>query len=137
MDATALPRSVLLLALAGCMGAARLAAGPMAPAPLANAVEKSDRAAAPKLLNQPADGNATQGAGMTAPDWAAQLDDADMVRQLLKAGASATATNRYGVTPLSLACVNGNGAVVDLLLAAGADPNTTLRGGETALMTAA
>jgi ankyrin repeat protein len=131
------PRPSPLLALAAFLAASRLAAGPPAPAPLADAVEKSDQAAARRLLSQHADVNAPQVDGMTALHWAVQLDHADMVRQLLKAGARATATNHYGVTPLSLACVNGNGTVVDLLLAAGGDPNATLRGGETALMTAA
>ena len=104
---------------------------------LADAAEKSDRAALRTLLKQHADVNAPQADGMTALHWAAHLDDLESARLLLKSGAHAAATNRYGVTPLSLACVNGNTGLVELLLAAGADPNTTLRGGETALMTAA
>jgi ankyrin repeat protein len=107
------------------------------PSPLADAAEKSDRAAIRALLKHHADVNAPQIDGMTALHWAAYEDDLESARALLKAGASVTATNREGVTPLSLACVNGNTEFIDALLAAGADPNTTLRGGETVLMTAA
>jgi ankyrin repeat protein len=105
--------------------------------PIADAAEKSDRAAIRSLLKQHADVNVSQPDGMTALHWAARLDDAEAVKLLLKSGANVTATNRYGVAPLSLACENGNAEIVELLLAAGADPHTTLRGGETALMTAA
>ncbi len=105
--------------------------------PLADAAEKSDRAAIRTLLKQHADVNAPQVDGMTALHWAAHLDDLETAKLLIKARASVNATNRYGVTPLSLACVNGNTELVESLLAAGADPNTTLRGGETVLMTAA
>jgi len=105
--------------------------------PLADAVEKEDRACVRALLKQRVDVNAPQVDGMTALHWAAYQDDLETARLLLKAGASATATNRYGITPLSLACQNGNGEFVGSLLAAGADPNTTLRGGEAVLMTAA
>jgi ankyrin repeat protein len=105
--------------------------------PLADAAEKSDRAAVNALLKHHADVNAPQVDGMTALHWAAQLDDLETARLLIKAGANATATNHYGVAPLSLACQNGDTEFVELLLVAGADPNATLRGGETALMTAA
>ena len=104
---------------------------------LADAAEKSDRAAIHKLLKLPADVNAAQPDGMTALHWAARLDDLETARLLVKSGADVKATNHYGVAPLSLACENGNTELVELLLAAGADANTTLRGGETALMTAA
>jgi uncharacterized protein len=104
---------------------------------LADAAEKSDRAAIRKLLKQQADVNAPQPDGMTALHWAAYRDDLEIAKLLADAKANVTVTNRYGVTPLSLACQNGNGAMVELLLERGADPNTTLRGGETALMTAA
>lgn len=105
--------------------------------PLADAAEKSDRAALRTLLKQHANVNARQVDGMTALHWAARLDDLETASLLLKAGADAKATNRFGVMPLSLACENGNADLVELLLAAGADPNTTLHGGETVLMTAA
>src|SRR5258705_13428785 len=107
------------------------------PSPLADAAEKSDRAAIRALLKHHADVNAPQVDGMTALHWAAWQDDLETARLLLKAGASVAATNREGVTPLSLACVNGNPELVESLLAAGADPNTTLRGGGTVPMTPA
>ena len=115
------------------------ASSPVASArsPLADTVEKSDRAGVRTLLKQPADVNTSQVDGMTALHWAAYQDDLETARLLLNAGADVKAENRYGVTPLSLACGNGNTELVESLLAAGADPNTTLRGGETALMTAA
>src|SRR5262245_52503517 len=98
---------------------------------LADAAEKSDRAAIRTLLKQRVDLNAAQADGMTALHWAAFLDDVETARALMEAKAKVTVTNRYGVTPLSLACQNGNGPIVELLLEHGADPNTTLRGGET------
>lgn len=108
-----------------------------ADAPLADAVEKKDRAQIAALLKQGADVSAAQADGMTALHWSTYHDDAPTVSLLIKAGASATAANRYGVTPLSLACTNGNAEIVEMLLKAGADAKTTLRGGETVLMTAA
>jgi uncharacterized protein len=108
-----------------------------ADAPLADAMEKMDRAAVRTLLQRRADVNAPQVDGMTALHWAAYQDDAESVELLLRAGANVRAANRYGVTPLTLAITNADGAMVEALLQAGADPNTTLPGGETALMTAA
>ncbi len=122
------------LGLAMLLATSVLAAGKSA---LADAAEKSDRAAIRTLLKQNADVNAPQADGMTALHWAAYLDDFETAKLLVSANANANATNRYGVTPLSLACQNGNTAVAELLLDHGADPNTTLRGGETVLMTAA
>jgi ankyrin repeat protein len=104
--------------------------------PLADAAERSDRAAVRAHLKRRADVNAPQADGMTALHWAVRLDDFETAKALVEAKANASATNRYGVTPLSLACMNGNTAIVELLLEHGADPNTTLHGGETALMTA-
>src|SRR5947209_1312184 len=89
--------------------------------PLADAAEKSDRAAVRALLKQHAEINAAQVDGMTALHWAAYLDDLETAKLLLKASANAAATNRYGIPPLSLACANGNTELVELLLAAGAD----------------
>jgi len=121
--------------LAMLLAASSPAAG--AKSPLADAAEKSDRAAIRTLLKQHADVNAPQVDGMTALHWAVYQDDLETAKLMLRASASVKAENRYGVTPLSLACQNGNGELVESLLAAGADPNTTLRGGETVLMTAA
>src|SRR6185436_15551111 len=117
--------------------AASAASTGLAGSPLADAVEKSDRATIRALLENHSDVNAAQPDGMTALHWAAYEDDLETAKLLLKAGANAKATNSYGITPLSLACVNGNGDFVESLLQAGADPNTTLRGDETVLMTAA
>src|SRR5262245_14904056 len=121
--------STLLLSAIGLSAAAD--------APLADAMEKMDRAAVRELLQRRADVNAPQVDGMTALHWATYLDDLDSVELLVRAGANVKSVNRYGVAPLSLAITNGNSAMVDRLLQAGADPNTTLPGGETALMTAA
>ncbi len=121
--------SLVLLLLAGGSAAAQ--------APLADAVEKLDRAKIDALLKQGADVNASQADGMTALHWAVYHDDLPTTTLSIKAGANAKATNHYAVTPLALACTNGNTEIVELLLKAGADPKATLRGGETALMTAA
>src|SRR5258708_1189377 len=95
--------------------------------PLADAAEKSDRAAVRTLLAEHASVNAGQVDGMTALHWASHLDDLETARLLVKNGANVKAENRYGITPLSLACVNGNTEIVDLLLGAGADSNAELR----------
>src|SRR6478672_7707830 len=122
-----------VIAAAFLLAAANLSSA-AADAPLADAMEKMDRAAVRALLQRRADVNAAQVDGMTALHWAAYQDDVESVELLVRAGANVKAANRYGVTPLSLACTNGNEAMVELLLEAGADPNTRLRGDETALM---
>lgn len=120
--------------MAACLAAAGAVEG--AEAPVADAVQASDRQALHALLEASADVNTAQVDGMTALHWATRHDDQEVAELLLEAGADASAANRYGVTPLTIACINGSGPVVELLLDAGADPNTTLPGGETALMTA-
>lgn len=106
-------------------------------APLADAVEKRDRAGVIALLKSGAGVNAAQVDGTTALHWAAYNDDAETAALLVNAKANVNAVNRYGVPPLALASTNGNAAIVKLLLEAGADPNATLNGGETMLMLAA
>src|SRR6476469_3748149 len=56
--------------------------------PLADAVEKLDRASIQALLKEHADVNAAQADGMTALHWAAYHDDSELVGMLLKAGAN-------------------------------------------------
>src|SRR5262245_33266374 len=122
---------------AACLVSAVMVSAAPAESPLADAMEKMDRAAVRALLQRHADVDAAQVDGMTALHWAAYQDDLESVELLVRAGANVKAANRYGITPLTLAITNGNSAVVEQLLQAGADPNTTLPGGETALMTAA
>ncbi|MEO6004327.1 MAG: ankyrin repeat domain-containing protein [Opitutus sp.] len=128
--------STKLTGLVACCVAVFACGTITASSPLADAVEKSDRAAVRAMMRD-SDVNASQPDGMTALHWAVYQDDVETAKLLLGAGASAKAENRYGVTPLSLACTNGNAALVELLLAAGANPNAALAGGETPLMTAA
>jgi uncharacterized protein len=130
MKPTAAFAAALLVAVAA------LPADAASGAPLAEAVERKDFAAARALIGR-TDVDGAGPDGMTALHWAAHHADVAMARLLLAAGASARVANRYGVTPLSLACTGGDTALVELLLAAGADPNAPLRGGETPLMTAA
>ena len=129
----------VLLCLCGSIPTALLFAvsafAASSPAPLADAVEKHDLAAA-RLLLADTNVNAAQVDGMTALHWAVHYDDVATAKALLTAHANPKAANRYGVTPLALACTNGNAALVALLLDAGADANAPLLGGETPLMTA-
>jgi ankyrin repeat protein len=107
--------SAFLLVAVSCSAAAA------ADAPLADAMEKMDRAAVRALLQRHADVNAPQVDGMTALHWAAYQDDVESVELLLRAGATVKAANRYGITPLTLAITNGDSAMVEALLKAGAD----------------
>src|ERR1043166_3468397 len=104
--------------------------------PLADAVERQDRARVQSLLRQGAAVNAAQADGTTALHWAVEYDDVATARRLVAAHADVNAVNRYGVRPLSLACTNGDTDLVKLLLRAGADANAQLPGGESVLMTA-
>jgi len=113
------------------------AAAPASDSPLADAMEKADRARVRALIKEHVDVNQPQVDGMTALHWAAYHDDQEIAKLLVSANADVKVVNRYGVNALSLACRNGNEAMVELLLGAGADPNTTLRGDETPLMIAA
>jgi len=129
-------RSFVVGAVTCFVSAVTLSAAP-AESPLADAMEKMDRAAVRALLQRHADVNVAQVDGMTALHWAAYQDDLESVELLVRAGANVKAANRYGITPLTLAITNSDSAMAERLLQAGADPNTTLPGGETALMTAA
>jgi len=68
--------------------------------PVADAVEKGDKAQLQSLITQKADVNAVQVDGTTALHWAVYRDDLAAVDQLIKAGAKVSAANREGITPL-------------------------------------
>src|SRR5271169_2882691 len=103
-----------------CASATTLAAKD---APLADAVERREKAAVAELLKQRVDVNALQPDGATALHWASHWDDLDLAARLLRAGANVNAANDLRVTPLMLACENRSVAMVQQLLKAGADPN--------------
>ena len=109
-----------------------------APADVADAAMRGDRAAVRAAVAKKANVNAPQVDGTTALHWAVERDDMEMVDLLIRGGARITAKTREGVTPLQLAATNGNAAMIDRLLKAGAqvnEPLTTVR--DTALMMAA
>ena len=100
----------------------------VAPASMAEAVKKSDKAAIRALLQKRADVNVPEPDGSTALHWAVYTDDFEIADLLIRAGANAKATNRYGVTPLALASTNGNTAIIEALVKAGADPEPRVGG---------
>jgi uncharacterized protein len=105
---------------------------------VADRAQAGDREAVKALIRQAADVNAAQGDGMTALHWAAERDDAELVRMLLAAGANVRAATRInGYTPLLLAARAGHAAVMTPLVDAGADVNAATANGTTALMFAA
>ena len=125
---------------AGARAAAPAVATKIAPAVLADAVQRQDKQAVRALLAKKADVNATQPDGATALHWAAYADDAETTALLIRGGASVNVRNNYGVSPLALAAKNGNASVVSLLMKAGADPNDPINfvnSDETPLMHAA
>src|SRR5258705_8134169 len=92
-----------------------------APASIADAAMRGDRADVLTLIKQGADVNAPQGDGVTALHWAARQGDAELVTALVAAGANARAATRSGVyTPLHLAAERGSAPIVKALLRAGA-----------------
>ena len=130
--------AVLLVAGLGVAGVNLGAAGN--DAPLADAVQRGDKAAMLSLLEEQADVNAAQGDGATALHWAVYVNDAETTALLIRAGAKVDAPNNYGVTPLGLASRNGHAAIIEQLVKAGVDPNDPLQAvnaGETPLMLAA
>src|SRR5262245_106306 len=93
--------------------------GAAAPAPVADAAMRGDRAQVRALLARGANVNAAQGDGMSALHWAAYRGDAELADLLLKAGAKTEATTRNGAyTPLHLASKGGHALVVRRLLRA-------------------
>jgi cytohesin len=107
-----------------------------APADVADAVMRGDRAAVRALVEQKADVNTPQADGATALHWAVFRSDKELVDLLIKAKANPKAANREGATPLWLASVNGDAPIVAALLNAGADANEKLPLGRTPLMEA-
>src|SRR5262245_5309532 len=99
-------KSFVLLGSAFLLSTISLSAA--ADAPLADAMEKMDRAAVRTLLQRRADVNAPQVDGMTALHWAAYQDDFESAELLVRSGANVKAANRYGITPVTLAITNGD-----------------------------
>ncbi len=130
--------AALLVASLGVAGVSFGAAGKAAP--LADAVQRGDKATMLSLLRKQVDVNAAQGDGATALHWAVYVNDAETTALLIRADAKVNVPNNYGVTPLGLASKNGNAAIIEQLVKAGADPNDPLHAvnaGETPLMRAA
>ena len=124
--------SVMLVLMFG------VASANAAPADVADAAMRGDRAAIRAAVARKADLNVPQVDGSTALHWAVERDDVEMVDLLIRGGARVTAKTREGVTPLQLAATNGSAAMIDRLLKAGAqvnEPLTAVR--DTALMMAA
>src|SRR5579871_175231 len=116
---------------------AALAAAPVlaGDAPIARAIKSGERAAALQMIAQKsADVNAPEADGSTALLWAANMNDADLVKQLLRAGANPNTANRLGSMPLLEAALNANTEVIKTLLDGGANPNAAGPDGETPLM---
>jgi ankyrin repeat protein len=105
--------------------------------PVADAVERGDKAGLQTLLTRKTDVNATQLDGTSALHWAVYRNDVAVVDQLLKAGAKVSIANRQGITPLYMASLYGNPDIVSRLLKAGADGKALGPNGETMLMLAA
>lgn len=114
------------------------AAGGPPEAPVADAAMRGDLERVRSLLRDGADVNASQGDGMTALHWAAELDHADLANLLIFGGAHLESTTRLGAfTPLLVASRAGSAQVIGALLDAGASIEARTTTGETALHFAA
>src|SRR5690242_12723438 len=78
-----------------------------APADVADAAQRGDKAAVRAAVTKKANVNVPQIDGTTALHWAVERDDMEMVDLLIRGGARITAKTREGVTPLQLAATNG------------------------------
>src|SRR5262245_13522073 len=116
-----------------CIASFTLGAGK---SPVADAVEKGDKATLKALLLVKTDVNAPQTDGTTALHWAIYRHDTEVVSQLLKAGAKVGVKNREGITPLYMAAIYGDAPIVGSLLKAGANAKEPGPNGETMLMLA-
>jgi ankyrin repeat protein len=122
---------IVIAALSGSIGA-------QSSAPIADAAQAKDAAAARKLIKDGADVNAAQGDGMTALHYAALNGDAELAQMLLFAGANVGAKTRIGgYTALHLAAQVGNANVMAPLVASGAQVAALTATGATPLMFAA
>ncbi|MET0279611.1 MAG: ankyrin repeat domain-containing protein [Steroidobacteraceae bacterium] len=111
----------LLAAVAAVLAAAAQSA-PRRDGELLPAIRASDYATVQQLLRQrAADPNRVLPDGATPLSWAAEIQDAQMVRLLLAAKAKPDAATNPAAAPLMLACEHGDAAVLELLLDAGAD----------------
>jgi ankyrin repeat protein len=109
-----------------------------APAAIADAAMRGDRAEVLSMIKQGVDVNAPQGDGVTALHWAARHGDADLVARLITAGANARAVTTFGsYTALHLGAERGAVPVVQALLRAGTPVDARTNTGATALMMAA
>src|ERR1700752_5160798 len=93
------------------MSWAAMAGTAFAPADIADAASKGNKAEIERLLKRGADVNAQQADGTTALQWAAYRGDAKLTELLLEAGAKPGLGNRDGATPLWLAAARGDAAV--------------------------
>ena len=106
--------------------------------PLHEATYRQDAAVVERLIQQGADPNRRNAAGITVLSLAATAGHAPIVEKLLRAGADPNATVRSGETPLMLASRAGSIDAIRLLVAAKADVNAhETFNAQTALMWAA
>jgi ankyrin repeat protein len=126
-----------VIAVALALGAGSAAAAESSARELLRAVQRGDRAAVLRLLDQRADANARDETGTSALHWAIERGDAELTGLLIRRGADVQARNRYGVPPVFVAATTGSVAIMQMLLEAGASANTSLPEGETVLLASA
>ncbi len=115
----------LLVLIAGILGAAD------SPDRLFSAIREGKHALAGRLIEEGADINAANPAGVTPLLHAVLTSDSKMVRLLIAKGANVKAQGESGVTPLHAAAFDAE--LTRVLLDAGADPNAATSSGETPL----
>ncbi len=109
-----------------CLSVAVTLAG-AAPSPeeaIPDAARRGDEKAVRALLEHGGDVDASQGDGMTALHWAAELGHQEIADLLIAAAADVEVKTRIGsYTPLHLASRGGHTRIVSMLLEAGGDPS--------------